>query len=322
MKSLIRLLQDDGVESFTKKTFVKEDVVVEVLTLPALQAFVEGGEEYLARRANEAQKRQPRWRSGTSRYLQHDDPTAPSADSSRTKIITRSSSWSEEERDHNPDEEIPENKEQSEDAILKQLQVVLSRAFQDSTVAADGVGRGGREDMIEGYLKSFDLDDDGILSPQEFEATLRSLGGQGRNFGRRKEMKALVDRFSGGKSGVSIIEIARWFDSRIICKHDSTATIGGERPPTSAGRRGEAESRPNKDGSGQGNKHGAKRTGTDVADAPEQALQRAVRIAESKGTTLERTFARLDEDGDGFITVRQLLRGLDQMGVFEQVMQT
>lgn len=310
VKSLIRLLQYDGVESFTKGRSVDEGVVAEVLTLPALQAFVDGGEEYLAQRANEVQERPSRRHSGTCGNLQRDDPTAPPGDFSKSKLITRTNSWSEEDSDHKLEEKPRQNKELREKVIWQQLQDVLDRICQRSTLSTNGRATNGHEEMIEGYLKSFDLDDDGRLSAQEFQASLRSLGGQGKTFGGREATKALADRFSGGKSGVSIIEIARWYDS----------CIDGEGTLSLAGRRGEINHGSSKGEREQEEKRGTRQTRTNVANARDQALQKAVRIAESRGTTLERTFARLDEDGDGFITLRQLLRGLDQMRVFEQVM--
>lgn len=319
VKGLIRLLQDDP-EDLTAGDAppARAQAPVEVLTLPALQKFVEGGEAYLARRANEAQILRRERRSKKSKSSQDDTPAAPpqeksfAADQVPRREMTRASSWSDEELD----QETQENTEKREERILGQLQSVLSHALQGSRETAVTGGNKRREyGNISRYLSSFDLDDDGRLSRSEFASALFSLGGQARDFDGGKGMKALALRF-GEETGavISISKVVQWFESRTREKRHSKVSVGGD-AIEGVERRGDREREMSSCQPGRRGRHEV------VGNMPAEALQRAVRVAESRGTTLERTFARLDEDGDGFITLRQLLRGLDQMRVFEQVRQ-
>lgn len=317
VKGLIRLLQDHP-EDLTAGGAppAPHQAPAEVLTLPALQKFVEGGEAYLARRANEAQKLRRQGRCKKSKSFQDDTSTAlpreksSAADKISRREITRASSWSDEELD----KETQENTEEREERILGQLQSVLSHALQSSTATTISGGDGRKEDCnISSYLSSFDLDDDGRLSRSEFASTLFSLGGQGRDFGGGKGMRALALRF-GDETGdvIRISEVVNWFESRTREKRPSKASVGDD-ATKGVEKRGDREREMTSCRSGRGGRH------EEVGNMPAEALRRAIRMAESRGTTLERTFARLDEDGDGFITLRQLLRGLDQMRVFEKV---
>lgn len=296
------------------------------MTLQGLQAFVEGGDAYLEQRASkfEPSRRQQQHRD-FAKVADHEKPAITPADSSAANAtgpgITRASSWSEEEREIDHDGNAKPGG-LNEDAVLSQLQLTFRRAGEDSkmTHIEGGGDGGGCGDAVEGHLCSFDLDDDGRLSKKEFTAALRSLGGQGSDFGGTKGMAVMISQFGDGKGdGVSIIDMTRWFERRVVEERETKGTTSSGGQLREAGR----ASRENYEGGDgrQKERHTERgtRRGLDVDSADGERLRRAVRTAESKGTTLERTFARLDENGDGTITLRQLLRGLDQMGVFKQV---
>lgn len=302
----------------------------EVLTLAMLQAFVDGGDAFLERREAELQKRQQQHQQQQHHQQQqrrrdsswqHRDifATLPaSAISSAAEtgislpIVSRRSSWTEDDDDDNDQSRIPTDDQ--EEARLAQLRVVFDRTTQSTDAAAATTGGGG----LRGHLSSFDLDDSATLSVQQLAAAIRSLGGRGIDFGGLRGLKVLMCKLSGAGTDsaarVSINELVRWFDgcgasqpARDAARHDVAGVRGGD--DNGRGRK--------MDDGGSGKRAaGHRRIGETTAG---EALRRAIRLAEAKGTTLERTFARLDEDGDGFITLRQLLRGLDGMGVFEHV---
>lgn len=340
VKSFIRLLQDDDDDNdddhdhdiaaqSKRPTIAKRELF---LTLPALKAFVEGGDTFLAQKERAALARQ-RSLEVSSPPIEHHhrragtEPTVGASEGGETSRkgtnITRANSWSEKE---NQDTEGPVatskfgKDDKQEEALLERLRVVLLRAQPASETRASGGGG------VRGYLESFDVDNDGILSSKELVAALRSLGAKGEEFDGRRGVKAFISsRFrdgsrnpaaSGDQDGASIVKLVWWFDDQrngTMVSEQEEGDTRGSRRAGSAGGTGDQQVRED------ARKTLEERGGRAREFVPGESLRRAVRLAEAKGTTLERTFARLDEDGDGFITLRQLLRGLDQLGVFEQV---
>lgn len=379
-------LQEKGVENTVARPPPgKQSVGVgEVLTLPALQAFMDGGDEYLSRREKELHERENcgrRMRDATlnSRH----DSTFTSPDVTGSKLASekqrsevrlprpRSSSWTDDQEGEGGaeggvalDSKAPSQAQQLEH-LCDSLRVLLSKVKDDSMTSSknDDQDLRRKRDGVRGYLDSFDVGTEGRLSLKEFSGALGSLGASGKDFGGYKGLKALMKHIRGLNSDdecVSIRKVVEW------CCHDTrtgTGTGTGTRtgtgtgtgtgtntglagPPTTAttattatrpgvahmadigGNNTETRSQLEQnrcergDGSVQGGKgHGQRERACKPLRRRDdgRTLQRAIELAEGKGTTLERTFARLDEDGDGYITLRQLLHGLNRMGVFEHV---
>lgn len=337
VKSFIRLLQEDDINAAASPKHTRhpstnvgeqdetstEDLF---LTLPVLEAFVDGGEAFLANKKRAAlARRQSRDVSSVGVH-----PTATesmgTADVTNTKKddicrpgMRRANSWTEEGdlEDADNDRSIHRGSEK-EEMLLDHLKGVLARVQPTAPSKA-----GGRVDLgggVRDYLDSFGAERDGVLSVEEFVAALRSLGVRGEEFHRRSGVEALISRFrdggntsAGAEHGASIAKIAWWFDEQVATE-PSVGDTANRRDSNGSTHEGDSGSPGNE--RTLGNETGVVGNEKFVAG---EALRRAVRLAEAKGTTLERTFARLDEDGDGFITLRQLLRGLDQLGVFEQV---
>lgn len=334
MKSFVRLLQDDAVDTTVtpegasppESCATTRDMPPAremFLTLPALEAFVEGGDAYLAKKERAALARQHS-RDASSRDHNRLDRTEPSkvkqegtpsrGESIRSRGLSRVNSWmAAEGSEPTGGGSVIGEGDDKEKPLLEQLRVVLARVpHGESKQASGGDGHG-----VRGHLGSFDVDSDGVLSVEEFIAALRSLGGRGGQFHGRSGVETLVSRFRDGRmstagtqSGVSIVKIAWWFDEISKAAHGAVVPMRGNND------KGEANGAHLADLRGSEDYERAVRKDNSTAG---EALRKAVRLAEAKGTSLERTFARLDEDGDGFITLRQLLRGLDQLGVFEQV---
>lgn len=297
VKAFIRLLQDGNVgvipQASSDPPRCSEGTATvdgePFLTLPVLHSFVEGGEAFLAERERSAVLHEESCRDATLKAdaSRAEQKAMSVGEASRLGGVQRPpDSW---------DEKL----------LLELLKGVFDRAPGNEECGV-GFGRGGG---LRGHLDSFDVDGDGVLNPQEFAASLHSLGAKAKRFNGRRCVDDLVSRFrrdchdefkEGSDDGVSIAKIAQWFSD------------------TSEGR--------------EHGSHGFRSTDGDCREkerlsgevrarelVPGEALRRAVRLAESKGTTLERAFARLDESGNGFITLRQLLRGLDQLGVFKEV---
>lgn len=333
MKSFVRLLHDDVVDTPAatldgtippKSRASTQDMVPAremFLTLPALEAFVEGGDAFLAKKERAALTRQ---QSRDASSLDHNRLARPESMGSKgegtpaggenisCRGISRASSWTTVEglkpsAGSGITSELGDEKER---ALLEQLMAVLALVPHGESKQASGGGDG---HGVRGHLESFDVDSDGVLSAEEFIAALRSLGARGGTFHGRVGVETLVSRFRDGRvsiagtqNGASIVKITWWFDELSKAGRKTHHAFD----PMSSNNDKVGVSR-----SAEEHEHGH---GKDNSAAGE-TLRRAVRLAEAKGTTLERTFACLDEDGDGFITLRQLLRGLDQLGVFEQV---
>lgn len=334
MKSFVRLLHDDVVDPPAaapegvippKSRASTQDMVPAremFLTLPALEAFVEGGDAFLAKKERAALARQ---HSCDASSLDHNRLARPESTGSKgegtpaegengnSRGISRASSWTAGEglEPSAVGGITSEEGDENERALLQQLMAVLVLVPHGERKQASGGGDG---HGVRGYLESFDVDSDGVLSVEEFIAALRSLGARGGTFRGRGGVETLVSRFRDGRmsstagtqNGASIVKITWWFDELSNAgrkAHDAVNPMNSNNDKGGGSR------------SAEEHEHGF---GKDNSAAGE-TLRRAVRLAEAKGATLERTFACLDEDGDGFITLRKLLRGLDQLGVFEQV---
>lgn len=297
VKAFIRLLQDGNVDTIPQASSDLPRCSAGAaavdgepfLTLPVLHSFVEGGEAFLAERERSA--------------VVHEE-------SCRNAILKADSSRAEQKEKAIGEASRPDGVERPPDSwdeklLLELLKGVFDRA-PDNVECDVGFGRGGG---LRGHLDSFDVDGDGVLNPQEFAASLHSLGAKVKTFNERRCVDYLISRFrrdchdeckEGSDDGVSIAKIAQWFSDasggREHGSHGSRSTDGDCRDKERLSREARAREL-----------------------VPGGTLRRAVRLAESKGTTLERAFARLDDSGNGFITLRQLLRGLDQLGVFKEV---
>lgn len=302
------------------------------LTLPALEAFVEGGDAYLSRKECAAVAR-GQSRDAASSDL-HGLKEAQAASKRSKQDATgaeasnrrpRADSWAAVEND--PGGDAGEGSKghgrapEEEGPLLERLKAVLARA-PGATTRNNEEGVGANMSMsgegVRGHLDSFDVDGDGVLQTQDLIAALRSLGAKGEEFRGRRGVEAIMHRFrdntdrpasssAGSQIGVTIVKLAWWFEEQ-AGTDDGGADAADDR--RTCGRITTKE-----DGSKTVENGGTTAGGF----AAGEALRKAVRLAEAKGRTLERTFARLDDDGDGFITLRQLLRGLDQLGVFEKV---
>ena len=343
MKGFIRLLQDDDDDiparggSPPSAARAKANVF---LTLPALEAFVEGGDAFLAQKERAALARR---QSRDANCSADHGPPEPATGSTREGSDgagacaprPRTNSWAAEAPEGDGDSAYGKAGDK-ESALLERLRSTLARAAAAAAttsqigenVGGGGGGVGGRasEDSVRGHLDSFDVDGDGVLLPEELVAALRSLGARGGEFFGQHGVNALVSRFreggdkpaAGTPNGASVVKLAWWFDEQESKEVGPAGYAVGHRGSSSSnrGRGGPASSLP------PGKERGPSTSGPDTEEGgvvAGGALRRAVRLAEAKGTTLERTFARLDDDGDGFITLRELLRGLDQLGVFKQV---
>lgn len=297
------------------------------LTLPALEAFVEGGDAFLVQKERAALARRQSRDAISSADRGPPEPTTGSVEQGSIGAGAqvsrpRTSSWTAAGAVEGDTDGAYGKGGEKESALLERLRSTLARAAATPSQDGEDVGGGGgrrmSEDGVRGHLDSFDVDGDGVLLPEELVAALRSLGARGGEFFGRHGVDALVSRFrdggdkpaAGAPNGASAVKLAWWFDEQ-----ESTEA----RPASSAvgHRGGPASSAP--PGKATGRRTSGADTETTGGVVAGEALRRAVILAEANGTTLERTFARLDDDGDGFITFRQLLRGLDQLGVFEQV---
>ncbi|CAM9603690.1 unnamed protein product [Ectocarpus sp. 12 AP-2014] len=328
VKGFIRLLQEDEAEVDAARRTSSSDSEV-FLTLPALEAFVEGGDAFLARKERAALAR----RQSQEALLAKEHARAEAAAASLTQASsgaasasrTRANSWfageDEVAADTNDIRGAYGKGTENERELLERLRVVLARAAGKASrdgEDSDGCGGASLDDGgVRGYLDSFDVDGDGVLRPEELVASLRSLGARGREFHGRKGVNALLSLFcdgtespaAGARIGASVVKIAWWFAEQVSSKTASASAAAEHNGGRSSSnvRSGMLRGEPGDD---------RVREETSRVGAGD-ALRRAVGIAEAKGTTMERTFARLDDDGDGFITLRQLLRGLDQLGVLE-----
>lgn len=356
MKSFIRLLQDDGSTMPERGTSVETSAAHQAdtsppeerqlfLSLPALEAFVEGGEEFLDQKEAAALTRRHESRCTSFPFpskaysLADDKPGVGStiegtgAHGKAVSAIVRVNSWTNiEGLDKGSEGEFDEEK-----VLLERLRGVLSRAVVDCPSEAcsegDYYNRGG---SVRDFLESFDVSGKGLLSKEELVAALRSLGGRGSEFYGRRGIDIVSSRFAekvsstvanegdGGTErdgeGVSIVKLSWWFDdvAERGIREIGNAEASRRQSRRDSNDRGAAASDERRAGSQEFGEKVV--SGNNFAGG---ALREAVRRSEvAKDTTLERTFARLDEDGDGFITLRQLLRGLDQLGVFEQVSMT
>lgn len=331
VKNFIRLLQEDDVDATTEgviphnpgRPYQDSTKATEpFLTLPALQAFVEGGDDFLARKEHAALVRQQDQEVPPPTHVSQPTTAPPDTakltrDNAVSSGISRKSSWAEGQgfQDGGNGETVAAGGKMEEE-LLEHLRDVLSRApgtrgapdTRNNVIVGAGSG-------VRGHLDSFDVDNDGKLSREELSSALRSLGARGGDFHGRGGVNALVSRFrdgdggsKDGEDGASVVKISWWFDEQ---------ALSAVPRKDNATHRGGADEGVAKEGGDQG--QGCSDNGRISGFVAGEALRRAVRLAEAKGTTLERTFARLDDDGDGFITLRQLLRGLDQLGVFEQV---
>ncbi|CAM9877434.1 unnamed protein product, partial [Ectocarpus sp. 12 AP-2014] len=328
VKGFIRLLQEDEAEVDAARRTSSSDSEV-FLTLPALEAFVEGGDAFLARKERAALAR----RQSQEALLAKEHAVAEAAAASPTQASsgaagasrTRANSWfageDEVAADTNDIRGAYGKGTENERELLERLRVVLARAAGKASrdgEDSDGCGGASLDDGgVRGYLDSFDVDGDGVMRPEELVASLRSLGARGREFHGRKGVNALLSLFcdgtespaAGARIGASVVKIAWWFAEQVSSKTASASAA--------AERNGGRSSSNVRSGMLRG-EPGDDRVREEISRVGAgDALRRAVGIAEAKGTTMERTFARLDDDGDGFITLRQLLRGLDQLGVFE-----
>lgn len=339
MKGFIRLLQDDddtaaqgapspSAERSTAPSYSRVDVF---LTLPALEAFVEGGDAFLAEKERAALARRESRDASSSAVRGPPEPATGNAEEGSTGVGARVSrprtnSWAA-AADGDSDVAYGTGGDK-EVALMERLRSTLARAAAATSQHGEDVdGGGGRrmsEDGVRGHLDSFDVDGDGVLLPEELVAALRSLGARGGEFFGRHGVNALISRFrdggdkpaAGTPNGASVVKMAWWFDDQESTEARPSGAAVGHRGSSANGRGGPASNAP--PGKATDGRTGGADTDTKGVVAGE-ALRRAVRLAEANGTTLERTFARLDDDGDGFITLRQLLRGLDQLGVFQQV---
>lgn len=345
VKGFIRLLQDDddttagqGASSASAKrsTSSPSSSSVDVfMTLPALEAFVEGGDSFLAKKERAALAR----RQSRDAFSSADrSPPEPATTSTKERSAgtrehvprSRTNSWAASAVEGESDGAYGKGGEK-ESALLERLGSILAGVAAATSQDGDGVGGGSggtiSEDGVRGHLDSFDVDGDGVLLPEELVAALRSLGARGGEFFGRHGVNALVSRFrAGGDSpaagtpnGASVVKLTWWFDEQGGTNATPAGSAVGHRGGGTNGVDGPVSNAP----PGQARGRPANGADTQTGGVPAgETLRRAVRLAEAKGTTLERTFARLDDDGDGFITLRQLLRGLDQLGVFEQVKHT
>lgn len=315
------------------------------LTLPALEAFVEGGDAFLARKERAAQARRLSQEEESSANGVRAEATMENTKNAATgrgegTPRSRTNSWAAAAAvDGDPDGDGGGTYGKGSEKVgllLERFRATLARALaaaaatgQNGEDTGGGAGTSFGEDGVREYLDSFDVDGDGVLLPGELVAALRSLGARGEEFFGWPGVNALVSRFrdggegpaaAGAPKGASVVKIAVWFDEQGGSRDtrpaaDATAV---DRRRSSSG--GSASNADHSGGKGGDKRNGGAETRTGGGGSVAgEALRRAVRLSEAKGVTLERTFARLDDNGDGFITLRQLLRGLDQLGVFEQV---
>lgn len=334
VKSFLRLLQDDDQDFLAgatigrmkdlekpgggavPSTFVgRPSTTGDFLTLPMLQAFVDGGDEFLASRKRSFQELEqrksddiPRKESSGSSFSAEtavkSGADKADSDARSRRSIPRVNSWTDDETEPGGGVTV-----EHKDILLDKLQATLYNVTGGpETRDNNSRGCGGG---VCGYLSSFDIDDDGRLSTKEFMTALRSLGARGAQFGRHRGLRLLVEHFGSGDRTsnlgdddyISISNIVGWQNRSGALERNGDSEHCKDNPIQSGIRE-------ERDGTAR------VRAKDHVAG---EALQRAIRISEARGTTLERTFARLDEDGDGYITLRQLLRGLEGMGVFEHV---
>lgn len=358
VKGFIRLLQDDdddngddtnaattaaqgeGSSSRRSSTAPTSSSGVEVfLTLPALEAFVEGGDAFLARKERAALARRQSQealvtcaRTAATLESTKEVNTGEGESASRPRI----SSWAA-AVDSGPEcdgGDAHGKGGEKEGPLLARLRATLARAITAAATSQNGndAGRNGDtslgEDGVRGHLDSFDVDGDGVLQPGELVAALRSLGARGGEFFGRSGVNALVSRFRdggekslavGALNGASVVKIAVWFHEQESTEEARSAVDAAAIDRRSSNSGGSASNGALSGGKAGDKREGGVKMGTERGSVAGEALRRAVRLAEAKGVSLERTFARLDDDGDGFITLRQLLRGLDQLGVFAQV---
>lgn len=341
VKGFIRLLQEDddttaqgaASSSATRSKATPLSSSADIfLTLPALEAFVEGGDVFLAQKERAALARRQSRDAISSADHGSREPTPGSAKEGSNGVGARASrprtnSWAAEAVDGDDDGAYGKGGEK-EGALLESLRSTLARAAAATSQDGEDIGGGGggrmNEEGVRGHLDSFDVDGDGVLLPAELVAALRSLGARGGEFFGRHGLNAIVFRFrdggdkpaAGTTKGASVVKLAWWFDEQESREVRPVVSAVGHGGSSNSGSGGPASDAPPGRRKFRRTSGDDSETGGVVAG---EALRRAVRLAEANGTTLERTFARLDDDGDGFITLRQLLRGLDQLGVFEQV---
>eukprot|EP00903_Cladosiphon_okamuranus_P007182 g6974.t1 len=337
VKGFIRLLQDDNdtaamgaaSSSTTCSTAAPLSSSADIfLTLPALEAFVEGGDAFLAQKERAALARRQSRDAISAADHGPREPTTGSAEEGSNGVEAsasrpRTNSWAAEAVDDDSDNAYGKV-DIKEGVLLERLRSTLAGAAAAAIQDGEDIGGGGGgrmdEDGVRGHLESFDIDGDGVLLPKELVAALRSLGARGGEFFGWHGVNALVSRFrdgndkpaAGAAKGVSVVKLAWWFDEQESKEARPAGSAVGHRGSSHGGSGGPLSDAPPGKGKGKHTSGAGNETGGIVA------LRRAVRLAEANGTTLERTFARLDDDGDGFVTLRQLLRGLDQLGVFQQ----
>jgi Ca2+-binding EF-hand superfamily protein len=147
---------------------------------------------------------------------------------------------------------------------------------------------------LSSHFSSFDHDSTGVLDVRMFDMALRSLGITVQDLSRSTAHAAMrgISGSAHPVESVSLKTLSSWLGPLARPLRSRTAD---QRDDDSDDRQSHLTS-----------KH-----------EELNELRAAIRRAETKGSSLERALAPLDSDGDGFLSIKQLYAGLEDMGVLD-----